>query len=91
MARRSRNPASISARVIDNGPVRKRIKLSMTFEVPAALTQIAARARMSAKGSRWSTATLYAGLDRVDFIAEVNESRARPSSARRAAHADRRN
>ena len=78
------NPASISASVVDNGPVRKRIKLSMTFEVPAALT--ADRRSRSSNRERLEvalTATLYAGLDRVDFIADVN-NRARDHRLRAA-------
>jgi 2-O-(6-phospho-alpha-D-mannosyl)-D-glycerate hydrolase len=71
------NPASISASVVENGAVRKRIKLSISFEVPAALT--ADRRARSSDRERLDialTATLHAGLDRVDFIAEVtNRSR----------------
>jgi mannosylglycerate hydrolase len=71
------NPASISASVVENGPVRKHIKLSMTFDVPAALASD--RRSRSSDCERLDvalTATLYAGLDRLDFIAEVtNRSR----------------
>jgi alpha-mannosidase len=71
------NPVSISASVVENGPVRKRIKLSMTFDVPASLT--ADRRARSSEFERLEialTATLHAGLDRLDFIAEVtNRSR----------------
>ncbi len=71
------NPASISASVVDNGPVRKRIKLEMTFEVPASLT--ADRHARSSESEHLDivlTATLYAGLDRIDFIADItNRSR----------------
>jgi len=77
-------PASISASAVDNGPVRKRIKLSMTFEVPAALT--ADRCSRSSNCERLEvalTATLYAGLDRVDFTADVN-NRARDHRLRAA-------
>ena len=69
------NPVSISASVVENGPVRKRIKLSLTFDVPASLT--ADRRARSSDCERLDialTATLYAGLDRVDFIAEVTNS-----------------
>ncbi len=67
------NPTSISASVVDNGPVRRRIKVSMTFELPASLT--ADRRSRSPESEQLDialTATLYAGLDRVDFIADVN-------------------
>ncbi|HLX04870.1 MAG TPA: glycoside hydrolase family 38 C-terminal domain-containing protein, partial [Candidatus Binatus sp.] len=70
-------PASISANVVENGPVRKRIKLAMTFEVPISLT--ADRRERSSECANLDvvlTATLYQGLDRVDFIADVtNQSR----------------
>jgi mannosylglycerate hydrolase len=71
------NPASISASVIDDGPVRKRLRLSMTFDVPAALTaDRSARASQLEQLDVVLTATLYTGLDRVDFIADVtNRSR----------------
>ncbi len=65
-------PASISASVVDNGPVRKRLQLSLVFDVPASLT--ADRRLRSPERERIDvtlTATLYQGLDRVDFIAEV--------------------
>jgi hypothetical protein len=77
-------PASISASVVDSGPVRKRIKLSMTFEVPAALT--ADRRSRSSNCEQLEvalTATLYSGLDRVDFTADVN-NRARDHRLRAA-------
>jgi mannosylglycerate hydrolase len=71
------SPAGISASIVDNGPVRKRIKLSMTFDLPAGLT--ADRRERSQQRERLEvvlTATLYAGLDRVDFIVDVtNRSR----------------
>jgi hypothetical protein len=70
-------PVSITASVVDRGPVRKRIELSMKFEVPAALT--ADRRVRSAECEPLDialTATLYKGLERVDFIANVtNRSR----------------
>ncbi len=67
------NPASISASVVDDGPVRRRIKISMTFELPASLS--ADRGSRSAESEQLDvalTATLYAGLDRIDFVADVN-------------------
>jgi len=66
------NPASITASVVDDGPVRKRVELSMKFEVPAALT--ADRRGRSANREQLDIgliATLYQGLDRVDFLANV--------------------
>jgi mannosylglycerate hydrolase len=70
-------PASISASVVDNGLVRKRIKLAMTFEVPASLrADRRVRSQEREQLDVALTATLYAGLDRVDFIAAVtNRSR----------------
>ncbi len=65
-------PASISASVVDNGPVRKCLRLALVFDVPASLT--ADRRSRSGERERLDvtlTATLYHGLDRVDFIAEV--------------------
>ena len=77
-------PASLSASVIDNGAVRKRLRLSMKFEVPAALAADR-RARSSAREQLdvALTATLYAGLDRVDFVADVT-NRARDHRLRAA-------
>ncbi|MGA7869995.1 MAG: glycoside hydrolase family 38 C-terminal domain-containing protein [Candidatus Binatus sp.] len=78
------NPTSLSASVIDHGPLRRRIKLSMTFDIPAALA-----ADRSARSPQFEqldvalTATLYAGLDHVDFIADVN-NRARDHRIRAA-------
>ncbi|HKN15154.1 MAG TPA: glycoside hydrolase family 38 C-terminal domain-containing protein [Candidatus Binatus sp.] len=66
------SPASISASVVDNGPVRKRIKLSMTFEIPASLTtDRRARSPRREQLDVALIATLYQGFDRVDFIADV--------------------
>jgi mannosylglycerate hydrolase len=78
------NPVSISASVVDNGPVRKRLKLELKFEVPAALT--ADRRARSAEREQLAivlTATLYQDLDRVDFIADVT-NRARDHRIRAA-------
>jgi mannosylglycerate hydrolase len=77
-------PASISASVVDNGPVRKRLRLALMFDVPASLTAD----RRSRSGEREQlevtlTATLYHGLDRVDFIAELT-NRARDHRIRAA-------
>ncbi len=78
------NPASISASVVDNGRLRKRIKLLMTFEIPAALT--ADRRARSSDCERLElalTATLYAGLDRVDLVVDAT-NRARDHRLRAA-------
>jgi len=78
------NPVAISASVVDNGPVRMRLKLSMTFEVPAALT--ADRRGRSSEREQLDvalTVTLYRGLDRVDFVADVT-NRARDHRIRAA-------
>jgi mannosylglycerate hydrolase len=77
-------PAAISASVIDHGPLRKRIKLAMTFEVPAELA--ADRRQRSPHRAQLEvalTATLYQGLDRADFVVEVN-NRARDHRLRAA-------
>jgi mannosylglycerate hydrolase len=65
-------PASISAQVLDDGPERRRIQLAMVFDVPVAL----AKDRRSRSVEREKLtidlcATLYLGLERVDFTAEV--------------------
>jgi alpha-mannosidase len=66
------NPASISASVVDNGRLRKRIKLLMTFEMPAELTSDRrARSSNCERLELALTATLYAGLDRVDLVVDV--------------------
>jgi mannosylglycerate hydrolase len=77
-------PTSMSASVIDHGPLRKRIKLAMTFEVPAELT--ADRRQRSPHRAQLAvalTATLYQGLDRADFVAEA-DNRARDHRLRAA-------
>jgi len=77
-------PSSISASVIDNGPLRKRIRLSMMFEMPASLA--ADRRSRTPDCEQLAialTAALYAGLDRADFIAEVT-NRARDHRLRAA-------
>jgi 2-O-(6-phospho-alpha-D-mannosyl)-D-glycerate hydrolase len=78
------NPVSISASVIEDRPVRKRIKLAMTFDVPASLAaDRSARSPQFEKLDVVLTATLYQGLDRVDFIADVT-NRARDHRLRAA-------
>ncbi|HEV2171506.1 MAG TPA: glycoside hydrolase family 38 C-terminal domain-containing protein, partial [Candidatus Binatus sp.] len=63
--------------VVEKGPVRKRLKLAITFDAPATLTaDRRSRSTNTEKLEIALTATLYAGLDRVDFIADVtNRSR----------------
>ncbi|MHB8382679.1 MAG: glycoside hydrolase family 38 C-terminal domain-containing protein, partial [Candidatus Binataceae bacterium] len=66
-------PAKISSRVIEDGPVRKRIAMTLEYEIPAALDS-----RRASRESRTEPltielhATLYAGLDRIDFDSRVN-------------------
>ena len=65
-------PASISSRVLDDGPNRRRIALAIGFDIPAALA--ADRRSRSLERERLTielSATLYSGLDRVDFTADV--------------------
>jgi len=66
-------PAKISARVVEDGPSRKRIALALEYAIPAAL----ARGRAAREGRHEPLeielhATLHAGLDRIDFEARVN-------------------
>lgn len=70
-------PASISARILDDGPARRRISLTLVFDIPASLTaDRRSRSPESEKLTIELSATLYSGLDRVDFTAEVaNPSR----------------
>jgi mannosylglycerate hydrolase len=70
-------PASISARVVERGAVRSRIALSVILNLPVALTKDRkARAPQTVEVGIQLTATIYAGLERVDFEAEV-DNRAR--------------
>jgi alpha-mannosidase len=77
-------PASISARVLDDGPDRRRINLTIVFDIPAALlSDRRARSLDREKLTIELGATLYSGLDRVDFTAEVT-NRARDHRLRAA-------
>ncbi len=71
------SPASLSARVVENGPLRRRLALALAYEIPAALT--GDRRARSAEVEQLSielSVTLYAGLGRIDFDAKVaNRSR----------------
>jgi mannosylglycerate hydrolase len=65
-------PASISSRVLDDGPNRRRIALTIGFDIPAALaTDRRSRSLERERLTIELLATLYSGLDRVDFIADV--------------------
>ncbi len=70
-------PASISARVIERGAVRSRIAFSIVLNLPAGLTKDRKlRAPETVEVPIQLTATIYAGLERVDFEAEM-DNRAR--------------
>src|SRR5260370_20292780 len=65
-------PASISARVLDDGPDRRRIALTLGFDLPAALA-VDRRSRSLDREELTIElcATLYSGRDRVDFTGDV--------------------
>ncbi|HEY6419340.1 MAG TPA: glycoside hydrolase family 38 C-terminal domain-containing protein [Candidatus Binataceae bacterium] len=66
------SPTSLSARVIENAPLRRRLALELVYEIPAALT--ADRRARSAEVERLTvelSVTLYTGLERIDFDAKV--------------------
>ena len=70
-------PVSIQARVIERGPVRGRISLSLVYRLPGALTKDrSARATETVEVPIHLTVSIYAGLERVDFDAEI-DNRAR--------------
>ncbi|HKN13846.1 MAG TPA: glycoside hydrolase family 38 C-terminal domain-containing protein [Candidatus Binatus sp.] len=70
-------PASLAARVIEHGTVKSRIALSSVLNLPSALTKDrSARAAETVEVPIQLTATIYAGLQRVDFDAEI-DNRAR--------------
>ena len=67
------SPAKISSRVAEDGPARKRIVLALEYAIPAALARgRAARHARTEPLEIELQATLYAGLDRVDLEARVN-------------------
>ena len=70
-------PESISARIVDDGPARRRISLTLVFDIPAALA--ADRRSRSLESERLTIelcASLHSGLDRIDFTAALtNPSR----------------
>jgi alpha-mannosidase len=71
------SPVSIEARVIERGRVRSRISLSLVYRLPGALTNDrSARATEMVEVAVQLTVTIYAGLERVDFDAEI-DNRAR--------------
>ena len=66
-------PSRIAALVVEDGPVRKRITVSAEYAVPVALApDRAARSEAIEPLSIELAATLYQGLDRIDFEATVN-------------------
>ncbi len=66
-------PFSISARVIERGPVRSRLGLSMVYRLAAALARDRnSRAPETVDVPVELVASVYAGLDRVDFEASVD-------------------
>ncbi len=70
-------PVSIAARVIERGTVRSRLALSLVYSLPSALTaDRAARATETVETPIQLEATIYTGLERVDFEATI-DNRAR--------------
>ena len=70
-------PVSIAASVIERATVRSRIALSSVYSFPCALTEDrTARAPQTVEVPIQLTATIYAGLERVDFEAAI-DNRAR--------------
>ncbi|MGC2443013.1 glycoside hydrolase family 38 C-terminal domain-containing protein, partial [Candidatus Binatus sp.] len=70
-------PASISARVTERGAVRSRVAVSFVYNLPAALTKDRKnRAPETVEVRINLTATIYGGLERIDFDAEI-DNRAR--------------
>ena len=70
-------PISANARVLDRNSARSRLRVDLEFAIPACLdAKRAARATETAPLRIELTASLYAGLDRIDFDAIViNQSR----------------
>jgi len=70
-------PVSIATRAIERGTVRSRIALSLVYSLPCALAEDrTARAAQTVEVPIQLTATIYAGLERVDFEAAI-DNRAR--------------
>ncbi|MGA7870062.1 MAG: glycoside hydrolase family 38 C-terminal domain-containing protein, partial [Candidatus Binatus sp.] len=70
-------PASIAARVVERGPMRNRIALSSVYSLPSALSKDRkTRAAETVEVPIELRATVYAGLERVDFEAVI-DNRAR--------------
>jgi mannosylglycerate hydrolase len=66
-------PASIATRVTERGPARGRLALSIVLRLPKAVTKDrATRSAESVEVPIELTATLYAGLERVDLDASVD-------------------
>jgi 2-O-(6-phospho-alpha-D-mannosyl)-D-glycerate hydrolase len=70
-------PASTAARLVERGPVRHRLQATLRFEIPRALAPgRAARAPETEPLDLELTATLYGGLERIDFdVSVTNRSR----------------
>ena len=76
-AERIATPASISSRIVERGPVRSRITMSLMYDIPASLTgDRATRSNELEKLEIELVATIHAGLERIDLTAEV-QNRAR--------------
>ncbi len=71
------DPLAIAARVVERGPVRQRLRLSLRFNIPRSLgLGRESRAPENEPLSVELTATLHFGLERIDFEAQVsNRSR----------------
>ena len=66
-------PESVTAWVLEHGPVRSRISLSLVYRIPAGLApDRSARTDLTVRSSIELLATLHAGLDRVDFEVTVD-------------------
>jgi mannosylglycerate hydrolase len=66
-------PARISSHALEDGPARKRIAISLEYRIPEALAPgRAARTSQTAPLGIELHVTLYAGLDRIDCEAIVN-------------------
>jgi mannosylglycerate hydrolase len=77
-------PESIAARVLERGAVRSRLGLSLVYRLPAALaSNRQSRAAETVEVRVELVATIYAGLDRIDFEATV-DNRARDHRLRAA-------
>ncbi len=77
-------PESLTAWVLERGPVRSRISLSLVYRIPAGLvSDRSARTDLTVRSAIELLATLHAGLDRVDFEVTL-DNRARDHRLRAA-------